>query len=281
MAFAFTAMDQIVNQMAKVHYMLGGQAQFPLVLRASTGGGRAAAAQHCQSSHPFFLNLPGLKVVMPSTPSDAKGLMKTAIRDNNPVVFFEPQGYGIAGLTGPVPEDEYTIPIGAADVKRPGSDATIVAIGHMVQESLSAADFLAEGHGVSAEVVDPRTLVPLDRPTLQESVMKTGRLVVVDEASSTGSAAAENHRRRHRVRRLLRPESSSPPRVRSRCPQSRTAPPWSCTASPAPRTSSPPFSNWSGGKPFPSAAPWSLCPPPRRFCPLLTGTGCRGRIVSN
>ena len=191
MAFAFTAMDQIVNQMAKVHYMFGGQAQFPLVLRASTGGGRAAAAQHCQSSHPFFLNLPGLKVVMPSTPSDAKGLMKTAIRDNNPVVFFEPQGYGIAGLTGPVPEDEYTIPIGAADVKRPGSDATIVAIGHMVQESLSAADFLAEGHGVSAEVVDPRTLVPLDRPTLQESVMKTGRLVVVDEASSTGSAAAE------------------------------------------------------------------------------------------
>ncbi|HEU0020227.1 MAG TPA: alpha-ketoacid dehydrogenase subunit beta, partial [Dehalococcoidia bacterium] len=136
MSFAFTAMDQIVNQMAKTHYMLGGQATFPLVLRASTGGGRAAAAQHCQSSHPFFLNLAGLKVVMPSTPFDAKGLMKTAIRDNNPVVFFEHQAYSLHNLTGPVPEDEYTLPFGSAEVKRVGDDVTVIAISRMVQESL-------------------------------------------------------------------------------------------------------------------------------------------------
>ncbi len=190
MTFAFTAMDQIANQMAKVHYMFGGQAQFPLVLRASTGGGRAAAAQHCQSSHPFFMNLAGLKVVMPTTPYDAKGMMKTAIRDNNPVVFFEHQSYSLAGLTGLVPEDEYTVPIGVADVKRAGSDVTIIAIGRMAQESLAAAEQLAQD-GVDAEVVDPRTLVPLDREALRASVRKTGRLVIVDEACVTGSAAAE------------------------------------------------------------------------------------------
>ena len=190
MTFAFTAMDQIANQMAKVHYMFGGQAQFPLVLRASTGGGRSAAAQHCQSSHPFFMNLAGLKVVMPTTPYDAKGLMKSAIRDNNPVVFFEHQSYSLASLTGPVPDDEYTLPIGVAEVKRTGRDVTIVAIGRMVQESLAAAESLAQD-GVDAEVVDPRTLVPLDRETIRASVQKTGRLVIVDEACVTGSAAAE------------------------------------------------------------------------------------------
>ena len=190
MAFAFTAMDQIVNQMAKIHYMLGGQAQFPIVLRASTGAGRAAAAQHCQSSHPFFLNLAGLKVVMPSTPYDAKGLMKTAIRDNNPVVFFEPQSYSISGLTGPVPEDEYVLPLGTGDIKREGRDVTVIAVGRMVQEALAAAETL-QGDGISAEVVDPRTLVPLDKGLIRESVRKTGRVVVVDEATITGSAAAE------------------------------------------------------------------------------------------
>ena len=190
MAFAFTAMDQIVNQMAKTHYMLGGQAQFPIVLRASTGAGRAAAAQHCQSSHPFFLNLPGLKVVMPSTPYDAKGLMKSAIRDDSPVVFFEPQSFSISGLTGPVPEDEYTIPLGTADIKRAGDDVTVIAIGRMVQEALAAAETLA-GEGVSVEVVDPRTLAPLDDAALRDSARKTGRVVIVDEASVTGSAASE------------------------------------------------------------------------------------------
>lgn len=190
MTFAFTAMDQIVNQMAKTHYMLGGQATFPLVLRASTGGGRSAAAQHCQSSHPFFLNLAGLKVVMPSTPYDAKGLMKTAIRDDNPVVFFEHQAYSLHHLTGPVPEDEYTLPLGSAEVKRAGDDVTVVAIARMVQESLAAAETLA-GEGISVEVVDPRTLVPLDREALRTSAQKTGRVVIVDEACVTGSAAAE------------------------------------------------------------------------------------------
>ena len=190
MTFAFTAMDQIVNQMAKTHYMLGGQATFPLVLRAATGSGRAAAAQHCQSSHPFFLNLAGIKLVMPSTPYDAKGLMKSAIRDNNPVVFFEHQAFGLDGLQGPVPEEEYTIPIGQADVKRVGEDVTVIAIAEMVHEALTAAEVLA-GDGVSVEVVDPRTLVPLDRDALWRSVRKTGRVVVVDEACITGSAAAE------------------------------------------------------------------------------------------
>ena len=190
MTFAFTAMDQIVNQMAKTHYMLGGQAIFPLVLRASTGSGRAAAAQHCQSSHPMFLNLAGLKVVMPSTPYDAKGLMKTAIRDNNPVVFFEHQAFSLDDLTGPVPEKEYTIPLGRADIKLEGQDVTIIAIAEMVHESLIAAEAL-ESEGVSVEILDPRSLVPLDSGAILRSVRKTGRVIVVDEACVTGSAAAE------------------------------------------------------------------------------------------
>ena len=190
MTFAFTAMDQIVNQMAKTHYMLGGQAIFPLVLRASTGSGRAAAAQHCQSSHPLFLNLAGLKVVMPSTPYDAKGLMKTAIRDNNPVIFFEHQAFGLDDLTGPVPEEEYTIPLGKADIKLDGRDVTVIAIAEMVHESLIAAMAL-EPEGISVEILDPRSLVPLDRETIHRSVRKTGRVIVVDEACTTGSAAAE------------------------------------------------------------------------------------------
>lgn len=143
MTFAFTAMDQIVNQMAKIHYMFGGQASFPIVFRASTGGGRSAAAQHSQSPHPLFMNLAGLKLVMPSTPHDAKGLMKSAIRDNNPVVFFEDQMLALRGVKGPVPEEEYTIPIGVADVKRQGRDVTVVAIAKMVLEALAAAEELA------------------------------------------------------------------------------------------------------------------------------------------
>ncbi|MAG99086.1 MAG: alpha-ketoacid dehydrogenase subunit beta [Rhodospirillaceae bacterium] len=190
MTFAFTAMDQIVNQMAKIHYMFGGQATFPIVFRAGTGGGRSAAAQHSQSPHPMFMNLAGLKLIMPSNPYDGKGLMKSAIRDNNPVVFFEDQLLDLGGVTGPVPEEEYTIPIGVADVKRQGSDITVVAISKMVREALVAAGEL-EGEGVSVEVVDPRTLVPLDREAIRASVQKTGRVVVVDEACITCSAAAE------------------------------------------------------------------------------------------
>jgi pyruvate dehydrogenase E1 component beta subunit len=190
MTFAFTAMDQIVNQMAKIHYMFGGQASFPIVFRASTGGGRSAAAQHSQSPHPMFMNLAGLKLVMPATPYDAKGLMKSAIRDNNPVVFFEDQMLGLRAVKGPVPEEEYTIPIGVADVKRQGRDVTVVAIAKMVLEALAAAEELA-AQGISVEVVDPRTLAPLDKGALRASVQRTGRVVIVDEACLTCSAAAE------------------------------------------------------------------------------------------
>lgn len=190
MTFAFTAMDQIVNQMAKIHYMFGGQSPFPIVFRASTGGGRSAAAQHSQSPHPLFMNLAGLKLVMPATPYDAKGLMKSAIRDNNPVVVFEDQILAARPDTAPVPEEEYTIPIGVADVKRQGSDVTVIAISKMVLEALAAAEELA-AEGISVEVVDPRTLVPMDKDALRMSVQKTGRVVIVDEACLTCSAAAE------------------------------------------------------------------------------------------
>lgn len=190
MTFAFNAMDQIVNQMAKIHYMFGGQASFPIVFRAATGGGRAAAAQHSQSPHPMFMNIAGLKLVMPATPHDAKGLMKSAIRDNNPVVFFEDQMLGLRGVKGPVPEEEYTVPIGAADVKREGSAITVVAVSKMVSEALAAAEAL-EGEGISVEVVDPRTLVPMDKGAIRASVRKTGRVVIVDEACITCGAAAE------------------------------------------------------------------------------------------
>jgi len=190
MTFAFTAMDQIVNQMAKIHYMFGAQATFPIVFRASVGGGRSAAAQHSQSPHPMFMNIAGLKLVMPSTPYDAKGLMKSAIRDNNPVVVFEHQMLALGGVKGPVPEEEFTIPLGVADVKRAGTDVTVVAISKMVLEALAAAEDLAK-EGISAEVVDPRTLIPMDKQAIRSSVQKTGRLIIVDEACITCSAAAE------------------------------------------------------------------------------------------
>ena len=190
MTFAFTAMDQIVNQMAKIHYMFGGQAPFPIVFRASTGGGRSAAAQHSQSPHPMFMNLAGLKLIMPSTPYDAKGLMKSAIRDNNPVIFFEDQILAASPDTSDVPEGDYTVPIGVADIKRQGTDVTVVAISKMVREALAAAEEMSS-QGVSVEVVDPRTLVPLDKGAIRSSVQKTGRVVIVDEACITCGAAAE------------------------------------------------------------------------------------------
>ena len=188
MSLAWPSMDQIVNQMAKIHYMFGGQATFPIVFRAGMGGGKSMAAQHSQSPHPIFMNMPGLKLVMPSTPYDAKGLMKSAIRDNNPVMVFE--DVMLAGQTGPVPEEEYTIPIGEAEVKRQGSDVTVVATAKMVLEALAAAEAL-EGEGVSVEVVDPRTLVPMDKDAIRSSVRKTGRVVIVDESCVTCGAAAE------------------------------------------------------------------------------------------
>ncbi len=186
--FSFVAMDQIVNQAAKIHYMFGGQAQFPILFRTTVGGGTRRAAQHSQSPYSMFMNLAGLKQVLPSTPRDVKGLTKTAIRDNNPVIVFESGRLG--GLKGDVPDGDATIPLGRADVKREGSDVTIVALAWLVHEALAAADELAEG-GISAEVVDPRSLVPMDADTIRSSVSKTGRLVIADEAGPTAGAAAE------------------------------------------------------------------------------------------
>lgn len=186
--FCFVAMDQVVNQAAKIHYMFGGQKRFPIVYRTTVGGGTRRAAQHSQSPYSMFMQLTGLKLALPSTPADAKGLIKTAIRDDNPVVFFEAGRIG--GLEGEVPEGDVAIPFGKADVKREGSDVTIVALAWMVHEALAAADALA-AKGVSAEVIDPRTLCPLDIKTIRASVRKTGRLIVADEAPPTAGAAGD------------------------------------------------------------------------------------------
>jgi pyruvate/2-oxoglutarate/acetoin dehydrogenase E1 component len=176
--FLTLTMDQIVNQAAKVHYMSGGKWKVPMVLRTTLGATRRSAAQHSQSLHAWLSHVPGLKVVMPSTPYDAKGLLKTAIRDENPVVFFEDKM--MYKLKGPVPADDYTIPFGVADVKRAGEDITLVATSSMVQVALGAADLLME-IGISAEVIDPRTTWPLDEKTLVDSVKKTSRAIVIDE----------------------------------------------------------------------------------------------------
>jgi pyruvate dehydrogenase E1 component beta subunit len=186
--FLALAMDQIVNQAAKLHYMTGGQAKVPLVIRTGMGAGRGAAAQHSQSLQAWMAHIPGLKVVMPSTPYDAKGLLKAAIRDDNPVIYLEDKmSYG---LKGPVPSGDYIIPLGVADVKRAGDDVTLVATSSMVQVALSAADLLA-GEGISAEVVDPRTLKPLDKETILGSVKKTGRAIVIDEGYLSYGVTAE------------------------------------------------------------------------------------------
>jgi pyruvate/2-oxoglutarate/acetoin dehydrogenase E1 component len=186
--FCFVAMDQIVNQAAKIHYMFGGQVPFPILFRATVGGGGRVAAQHSQSPYSMFMNVAGLKMFLPSTPYDMKGLLKTAIRDNNPVISFEANR--LMGLKGPVPDEDYAIPLGQADVKRQGGDVTIVAVAWMVHEALAAAEELAK-EGISVEVVDPRTLVPLDAATIRQSVQKTGRLVIADEAGPTAGFAAE------------------------------------------------------------------------------------------
>src|SRR5579863_903777 len=186
--FCFVAMDQIVNQAAKIHYMFGGQVTFPILYRASVGGGGQVAAQHSQSPYSMFMNVAGLKMFLPSTPHDMKGLLKTAIRDNNPVISFESSR--LMGLKGPVPDGDYAIPLGQAEVKREGRDVTIVALAWLVHEALAAAEEL-DKEGVSVEIVDPRTLVPLDAATIRNSVQKTGRLVIADEAGPTAGFSAE------------------------------------------------------------------------------------------
>jgi pyruvate/2-oxoglutarate/acetoin dehydrogenase E1 component len=186
--FLTLVMDQLVNQAAKVHYMSGGAWKVPMVLRTTLGASRRSAAQHSQSLHAWLSHVPGLKVVLPSTPYDAKGLLKTAIRDDNPVIFFEDKM--MFRMKGPVPVEEYTIPLGLADIKREGEDITIVATSSMVQVALGAAKMLEE-IGISAEVVDPRTTWPLDEKTLIESAKKTSRAIVVDEGYEKYGVTAE------------------------------------------------------------------------------------------
>ena len=186
--FLTLAMDQIVNQAAKVHYMSGGKMKVPIVFRTTLGATRRSAAQHSQSLHAWMSHVPGLKVVIPSTPYDAKGLLKTAIRDQNPVVFFEDKM--MYKLRGPVPEAEYTIPFGQADVKRVGQDITLVATSSKVQVAMGAAEKLSQ-IGISAEIVDPRTTKPLDKETLIRSAMKTSRAIVIDEGYESYGVTAE------------------------------------------------------------------------------------------
>lgn len=186
--FATIAMDQIINQAAKWHYMSGGKMKLPLVIRTQGGAGTGEAAQHSQSLESFFAHIPGLRVVMPATPYDVKGLLTTAIEDENPVIFIENKL--LYATTGEVPEESYSIPFGQATIRREGKDVTIIALSRMVLDAIDAADELAK-KGIDAEVIDPRTLNPLDTATIMLSVRKTGKLVVTHEACKTLGFGAE------------------------------------------------------------------------------------------
>ena len=186
--FMTITMDQIVNQAAKIHYMSGGKLKVPMVVRTNLGASRRSAAQHSQSLHVWLSHIPGLKVVLPSTPYDAKGLLKTAIRDENPVVIFEDKM--MFQDKGNVPEDDYTIPFGVADIKKEGTDITLIGTSSMVQIALEAADILAE-IDISVEVIDPRTVMPLDKKTLIDSAIKTSRVIVIDEGYDSYGVTAE------------------------------------------------------------------------------------------
>ncbi len=189
MDFTYVAMDQILNQAAKIHFMFGGQANVPLVIRGQQGIGRGNAGQHSQSVEAFFMHIPGIKVAIPSSPADAAGLMRTAIRDNNPVMFIEHKA--LYASKGEVPDDpEFSIPFGKANVLKEGSDVTLVATQFSVPKALSAVSRL-EKEGVSVELIDPRTLVPFDEETIVASVKKTGRLVIVHEAHKSCGIGAE------------------------------------------------------------------------------------------
>lgn len=188
MDFLPLCMDQIVNQVAKTRYMFGGQYQVPLVIRTPCGGGVNAGPQHSQCLESWFAHVPGLKVVMPATPYDVKGLLKAAIRDDNPVLFVENKA--LYGLQGEIPEEDYLLPIGKADVKKPGKDVTVVATSRMVHQSLEAARTLSE-EGIEVEVIDLRTISPLDKETIFQSVEKTSRLVIAHEAVKAFGVGAE------------------------------------------------------------------------------------------
>jgi len=186
--FLFVCMDQVANQAAKMRYMFGGQVTIPLGIRSAGGGGRGAAAHHSQILHALFMHIPGLKIAIPSTPYDAKGLLNTAIKDDNPVLFIEDKM--LYNMKGPVPEEYYTAPFGQAEIRREGRDVTIVATFKMVHKALQVAGDLAE-KGVEAEVIDPRTLCPLDEKTIIKSVKKTGMLITVDEGNKTNGFGSE------------------------------------------------------------------------------------------
>ncbi len=183
--------DEIWNQLTPMRYMFGGKVKLPLTITCYTGAGILSAAQHSKNGEGLFMCMPGLKIITPSTPYDAKGLLKTAIREDNPTIYFINKFLLLGGIKGGVPEEDYTIPLGEADVKRKGNDVTVVALGAMVHQALAAADTLEKEKGISLEVIDPRTMVPLDKETIFASVKKTGRLVIMDEEPKTGSAAAE------------------------------------------------------------------------------------------
>ncbi len=189
MDFITNAMDQIVNQAAKMRYMFGGKISIPLVLRTAAGAGRGNAAQHMQSLEAWFCHIPGLKVIMPSTPRDVKGLLNSAVLDNNPVIFIEHKL--LYNSKGDVPEDNYTIPIGKCDIKREGRDITVVATSKMVLESMEAAKILKDKHSIDVEIIDPRTLVPLDLDTIINSVKKTNKVLIVHEAVADFGIGAE------------------------------------------------------------------------------------------
>ena len=187
-SFCFVTADQLVSQAAKSRYMFGGQADVPLVVRSAMWHGGSNAAHHSDRPYPMFMNVPGLKIAVPATPYDAKGLLKSAVRDDDPLLLFEDKNLWFR--PGPVPEEDYVVPLGVANVVREGRDVTLVAIGSTVAPALEAAEVLA-AEGCSAEVIDPRSLVPLDTRAILESVARTGRLVVVDLANKTCGAAAE------------------------------------------------------------------------------------------
>ena len=186
--FITIAMDQLVNQGAKIRYMFGGKARVPMVVRTPGGSGTGAAAQHSQSLEAWMAHIPGLKVVQPATPYDAKGLLKAAIDDDNPVIFYEHKL--LYKTKGPVPEEPYAIPLGQADIKREGTDITVIATSIMVHRALEAAETLSR-EGISVEVLDPRTLVPLDEESIVQSVKKTGRVLIVHEAVKRGGFGGE------------------------------------------------------------------------------------------
>ena len=182
--------DELLNQLTKIRYMFGGKAKLPVTITSYSGAGVGGAAQHSKCLEGLLMSIPGLKIVSPATPYDAKGLLKSAIRDDNPAIYFIHKKIVFAGMPSEVPEEEYTIPLGQADIKKPGSDITVVAIGYMVHRALAAATKLQE-KGINAEVIDLRTAVPLDKQTIIDSVKKTGRLVIMDEEPETGSLASE------------------------------------------------------------------------------------------